>query len=78
MAETEELKDNFDDDEDEERRLSKIDPSLACGEDKMVTVYKFCTNGDYDHGNYAEHRLRLDGEWLTNDYINLLCSLCSR
>jgi hypothetical protein len=39
-----------------------------CADNKKVTMYKFCINGDCDAGAQGEHRLKLDGNWLYGGY----------
>lgn len=57
---------DYDEESFGERKLSGMD----CSADKKVTLYKFCIEGDCDHGAYGEHKLRLDGHFLTSYYKN--------
>lgn len=39
-----------------------------CKAEKKITMYKFCIEGDCDSGAEGEHKLKLDGSWLYNDF----------
>ena len=50
--------------------------SRSCGADKSVRMYKFCINGDCDAGANGEHKLRLDGQNLSGDFVNFREGQC--
>ena len=57
-------------------RSPDLNRRVTCSQDKKVTLFRFCIDGNCDAGANGEHRLRMDGHWLYSGYKNFREGQC--